>query len=121
MTALLLVWLCADRLDCDLRPSGDRAGTTLGVSWVTNGAPNRLRIAGHECVDYNGGVNRRIAGTFPSCLFTPLVERQMILVDHQRSIRQICRSPYIEAAISLSLCRNDRRQSGPLPLFELRL
>ena len=25
----------------------------------------------------------------------------MILVDHQRSIRQICRSPYIETAISL--------------------
>lgn len=25
----------------------------------------------------------------------------MILVDHQRSIRQICRSPYIETAMSL--------------------
>ena len=37
---------------------------------------------------------------FPSCLFTPLVERQMILVDHQRSIRQIYRSRYMETAIS---------------------
>ena len=27
----------------------------------------------------------------------------MILVDHQRTIRQICRSPYIETAISLPL------------------
>ena len=27
----------------------------------------------------------------------------MILVDHQRSIRQICRSPNIETAISLPL------------------
>jgi hypothetical protein len=35
------------------------------------------------------------------CLFTPLVERQMILVDHQRSIRQICRSAYIKTAISV--------------------
>src|SRR4051794_3168525 len=34
-------------------------------------------------------------------LFTPLVERQMILVDHQRSIRQICRSAYIKTAISV--------------------
>ena len=39
----------------------------------------------------------------PSWLFTPLVERQMILVDRQRSIRQIYRSPYVEVAISLSL------------------
>ena len=41
------------------------------------------------------------AARFPLCLFTPLVERQMILVDHQCSIRQICRSAYIETAISV--------------------
>ena len=45
MTALLLVWLCADRLDCTYGQVGIDAGT-LAVSWVTNGAPNRLRIAG---------------------------------------------------------------------------
>jgi hypothetical protein len=31
----------------------------------------------------------------------PPVERHMILVGYQRSIRQICRSPYIETTISL--------------------
>ena len=31
----------------------------------------------------------------------PLVERHMILVSYQCSIRQICRSPYIETTISL--------------------
>ena len=104
----LWVWQCTDRLDCTYGQMGivkHNAGT-LGVSWVTNGAPNMFRIAEddhrHEwwtlmrCEPPN-------RGTFPSCLFTPLVERHMILVDHQRSIRQICRSPYIEAAISLPL------------------
>ena len=33
----------------------------------------------------------------------PLVERHMIPVDYQRSIRQICRSPYVETTISLPL------------------
>ena len=32
----------------------------------------------------------------------PLVERQMILVDHQRSIRQIFRSAYIETVICVA-------------------
>jgi len=31
----------------------------------------------------------------------PLIKRHMILVGYQRSIRQICRSPYIETTISL--------------------
>jgi hypothetical protein len=35
-------------------------------------------------------------------LFTPLAERHMILVDYQRSIRQICLSPYIDTALSLA-------------------
>src|SRR6267142_1720412 len=42
-------------------------------------------------------------GTFPLCLFTSLAERHMILVGYQHSIRQICRSPYVETTISLPL------------------
>ena len=60
------------------------------------------------------------AARFPWCLFTPLVERQMILVDHQCSIRQICRSAYIETAISVPFVgMTDVKQTAPL--FELRL
>jgi hypothetical protein len=41
-------------------------------------------------------------GTFLSFLFTPLVERHVILVDHQCSIRQVCLSPNIEVALSIA-------------------
>jgi hypothetical protein len=88
-----------------LQPSEDREAP-LGVSWVNNGAPKTLWIAQddrrHEG-ETRMGREPPITARFPSCLFTPLVERQMILVDHQRSIRQICCSTYIEAAISLPL------------------
>jgi hypothetical protein len=47
MTALLLVWQCTDRLDCTYGQVGivKHDAGKLGVSWVTNGAPNMLRIA----------------------------------------------------------------------------
>ena len=48
MAALLLVWQGADRLDCTYGQMGivKHDAGTLGVSRVTNGAPNMLRIAG---------------------------------------------------------------------------
>jgi len=47
MTALLLVWQCTDRLDCTYGQVGivKHDAGTLGVSWLTNGASNTLRIA----------------------------------------------------------------------------
>ena len=47
MTTLLLVWQGADRLDCTYGQMGivKHYAGTLGVSWVTNGAPNIRRIA----------------------------------------------------------------------------
>jgi hypothetical protein len=50
MVALLLVWQCTDRLDCTYGQMAivkHDAGTP-GVSWLTNGAPNMLRIAGDD-------------------------------------------------------------------------
>jgi hypothetical protein len=47
MTALLLVWQCTDHLVCtysQVRIVKHR----LGVSWVNNGAPKTLRIAGDD-------------------------------------------------------------------------
>ena len=45
VTALLLVWQCTDRPDCTYGQVGivKRDAGALGVSWVTNGAPNMLR------------------------------------------------------------------------------
>ena len=50
MAALLLVWQCTDRLDCTYGQMGTvkHDAGTLGVSWLTNGAPNMLRIAGDD-------------------------------------------------------------------------
>lgn len=53
-----------------------------------------------------GLIDRNAAGTtgcahICMCLCRPLFERHMILADYQRSIRQICRSPYIETTTSL--------------------
>ena len=47
MAALLLVWQCTDRLDCTYGQVGivKHDAGALGVSWVTNGASNTLRIA----------------------------------------------------------------------------
>ena len=48
MTALLFGWQCTDRLDCTYGRVGivKHDAGTLGVLWVTHGAPNMLRIAG---------------------------------------------------------------------------
>ena len=50
MTALLLVWQCTEHLDCTYGQMGivKHDAGTLGVSWVTHGAPNMLRIAGDD-------------------------------------------------------------------------
>jgi len=50
MTVLLLVWLCADRLDCTYGQVGivKHDAGTLGVLWVIHGAPSTLRIAGDD-------------------------------------------------------------------------
>jgi len=45
----------------------------------------------------------------------------MILVDHQRSIRQIGRSASIEAAISFPYVGMTDVKADPVPLFQLRL
>jgi hypothetical protein len=45
----------------------------------------------------------------------------MILVDHQRSIRQICRSASIETAISFPFVGMTDVKADPVPLFQLRL
>jgi len=42
-------------------------------------------------------------GTFARSYARPLGERHVILAGYQRSIRQICRSPYIEPATSLTI------------------
>jgi hypothetical protein len=41
-------------------------------------------------------------GTFARSFARPPGERHVILAGYQRSIRQICRSPYIEPATSLA-------------------
>jgi hypothetical protein len=45
MTAMLLFWQGTVRLDCTYRQVGivKHDAGTLGVPWVTNGAPNLLR------------------------------------------------------------------------------
>jgi hypothetical protein len=77
----------------------------LGVSRITNGTPNIFRVVGGQSqawvLDRKCGANSR-SRHISIVPFTPLVERHMILVDYQRSIRQICLSPYIEPALGLA-------------------
>jgi hypothetical protein len=69
---------------------------------VTNGATTCFG-SGDDRRHEGSTITRREPLTgerFPLCLFTPLVESQLILAGRQRSIRQICHSAYIETAIS---------------------